>query len=103
MYKRQDDDGQNDIQVGLQIAFDLGSEFGIEGDTLWVKPTISFTVVVLESSEGDAVWDELQNLQVSLLKAFAYSEGILTGGESMFGLLTHPLQLHQLIFLWMLV
>ena len=77
-----DDDGQNDIQVGLQIAFDLGNEFGIEGDTLWVKPTISFTVVALESSEGDAVWDDLQNLQVSLLKAFAYSEGILTGGES---------------------
>ena len=77
-----DNDGNNDIQVGLKIAFDLGDELGIEGDTLWIKPTISFEVVVLESSEGDAVWDELQNLQVSLLKAFAYSEGILTGGES---------------------
>ena len=77
-----DNDGNNDIQVGLKIAFDLGDELGIEGDTLWVKPTISFEVVVLESSEGDAVWDELKNLQVSLLKAFAYSEGILTGGES---------------------
>ena len=77
-----DNDGNNDIQVGLKIAFDLGDELGIEEATLWIKPTISFEVVVLESSEGDTVWDELQNLQVSLLKAFAYSEGILTGGES---------------------
>ena len=77
-----DDDGDNDIQVGLEISFDLGNEWGLEGDTLWIKPTISFTVVVLESSEDDADWDELQNLQVSLMKAFAYSEGILTGGES---------------------
>ena len=77
-----DDDGDNDIQVGLEISFDLGNEWGLEGDTLWIKPTISFTVVVLESSQDDADWDELQNLQVSLLKAFAYSEGILTGGES---------------------
>ena len=60
----------------------MGDEWGLAGDTLWIKPTISFTVKVLESSEDDAVWDELQNLQVSLLKAFAYSDGILTGGES---------------------
>ncbi|MDE0953935.1 MAG: hypothetical protein OR994_04605, partial [Candidatus Poseidoniales archaeon] len=39
-----DDDGDNDIQVGLEISFDLGDEWGIEGDTLWIKPTISFTV-----------------------------------------------------------
>lgn len=77
-----DNDGNNDIQVGLEISFDLGNEWGIAGDTLWIKPTISFTVKVLESSEDDPVWDELQNLQVSLLKAFAYSDGILTGGES---------------------
>ena len=77
-----DNDGNNDIQVGLEISFDLGDEWGIAGDTLWIKPTISFTVKVLESSEDDPVWDELKNLQVSLLKAFAYSDGILTGGES---------------------
>ena len=77
-----DNDGDNDIQVGLQISFDLGDEWGIEGDTLWIKPTISFTVEVLESSQDDSVWDELDSLQVSLLKAFAYSEGIFTGGES---------------------
>jgi len=77
-----DDDGDNDIQVGLEISFDLDDEWGIEGDTLWIKPTISFTVLVLESSQDDSDWDELQSLQVSLLKAFAYSEGILTGGES---------------------
>ena len=77
-----DDDGDNDIQVGLEISFDLGDEVGIEGDTLWIKPTISFTVMVLESSRDDSDWDELQSLQVSLLKAFAYSEGIFTGGES---------------------
>ncbi len=77
-----DNDGENDIQVGLELSFDLGNEWGIEGDTLWIKPTISFTVVVLDSSEDEPVWDELKDLQVSLLKAFAYSEGILTGGES---------------------
>ena len=77
-----DNDGDNDIQVGLEISFDLGDEVGIEGDTLWIKPTISFTVMVLESSRDDSDWDELQTLQVSLLKAFAYSEGIFTGGES---------------------
>ena len=77
-----DDDGDNDIQVGLEISFDLGDEVGIEGDTLWIKPTISFTVMVLESSRDDSDWGELQTLQVSLLKAFAYSEGIFTGGES---------------------
>ena len=77
-----DDDGDNDIQVGLEIAFDLGDELGIEGDTLWIKPTISFTVIVLESSRDDSDWDELQSLQVSLLKAFAYSDGIFNGGES---------------------
>ena len=77
-----DDDGDNDIQVGLEISFDLGDEVGIEGDTLWIKPTISFTVMVLESSRDDSDWDELQTLQVSLLKAFAYSDGIFTGGES---------------------
>ncbi len=77
-----DDDGDNDIQVGLAISFDLGDEFGIEGDTLWIKPTISFTVKVLEDSQNDPDWEDLETLQVSLLKAFAYSEGILTGGES---------------------
>ena len=77
-----DNDGDNDIQVGLEISFDLGDEVGIEGDTLWIKPTISFTVMVLESSRDDSDWDELQTLQVSLLKAFAYSDGIFTGGES---------------------
>ena len=77
-----DDDGDNDIQVGLEIAFDLGDELGIEGDTLWIKPTIYFTVIVLESSRDDSDWDELQSLQVSLLKAFAYSDGIFNGGES---------------------
>ena len=77
-----DDDGDNDIQVGLEISFDLGDELGIEGDTLWIKPTISFTVMVLESSRDDSDWDELQTLQVSLLKAFAYSDGIFNGGES---------------------
>ena len=77
-----DNDGDNDIQVGLEISFDLGDEIGIEGDTLWIKPTISFTVMVLESSRDDSDWDELQTLQVSLLKAFAYSDGIFTGGES---------------------
>jgi len=77
-----DDDGDNDIQVGLEISFDLGDDFGIEGDTLWIKPTISFTVLVLEDSRDDPDWNELDTLQVSLLKAFAYSEGILTGGES---------------------
>jgi hypothetical protein len=38
--------------------------------------------MVLESSRDDSDWAELQTLQVSLLKALAYSDGIFTGGES---------------------
>jgi len=81
-----DDDGDDDIQVGLQVSWDLAGGWGIEGDSLWIEPAIVFSVMVLESSNTDPDWNNLKFLQVSLIKAFAYSaEGAILAlgdGES---------------------
>ena len=78
-----DDDGDNDIQVGLSVAWEFNGGWGIEGDALWIEPGISFTVAVLDDSIDDSDWNNLKFLQVSLIKAFAYSaeDAVLALGE----------------------
>ena len=78
-----DDDGDDDIQVGLSVAWEFAGGWGIEGDTLWIEPGIVFSVKVLEESADDSDWNNLKFLQVSLIKAFAYSssESVLALGD----------------------
>ncbi|MFL2963346.1 MAG: hypothetical protein ACJZ46_03785 [Candidatus Thalassarchaeaceae archaeon] len=78
-----DDDGDDDIQVGLSVAWEFNGGWGIEGDALWIEPGISFTVAVLDDSIDDSDWNNLKFLQVSLIKAFAYSadDAVLALGE----------------------
>ena len=68
-----DDDGDDDIQVGLKISWEFVGGWGIVGDTLWVEPGIVFSVQVLEGSRNDPDWDDLDSLQVSIIKAMSFS------------------------------
>ncbi len=81
-----DDDGDDDIQVGLSVSWELAGGWGIDGDSLWIEPGIVFSVKVLDDSIGDSDWANLKFLEVSLIKAFAYSSGesvlALGDGES---------------------
>jgi len=74
-----DDDGDDDIQVGLSV--DL-NDLELDGSTLSAAAQLDYRITVLQSSLTDSDWDNLETLEVSLLKAFAYSEGILSEGES---------------------
>jgi hypothetical protein len=74
-----DDDGDDDIQVGLSIDM---NDPELDGTTLSVAPQLDYKISVLPSSMTDSDWDNLETLEVSLLKAFAYSDGVLTEGES---------------------
>ena len=80
-----DNDGDDDIQVGLSIS--LGN-FGlnnidIDTGTLWIQPSVSYKVDVLDGSQTDSVWDGMDSLQVSLIKPFAYSspDSVLALGD----------------------
>ena len=74
-----DDDGDDDLQVGLTISFE---NIELDGDTLSVEPQLDYKISVLPDSLTDPDWDDLRTLEVALLKAFAYSEGVLSEGES---------------------
>ena len=64
-----DDDGNDDIEVGLTLEFDFNGGWGINGDRLWIKPTIQFKVdVIEEESPIDPAWDNLERLEVSLVR-----------------------------------
>ena len=78
-----DNDGDDDIQVGLRVDVEFIGGGGIEGDTLWIEPGIEFTVREIENSASDPDWDNMESLQVSLIKAFSYSDSgtILNLGE----------------------
>ena len=80
-----DNDGDDDIQVGLGISLGpIGLENIIsESGTLWIQPAITYSVDALDSSTTDPMWDEVDTLQVSLIKAFAYSspDSILALGD----------------------
>ena len=79
-----DGDGDDDIEVGLTLEFEFNGGWGISGDRLWIKPTIQFKVDVIdEQSPSDPAWDNLKKLEVSLVKAFAYSDTLgIEQGES---------------------
>ena len=74
-----DDDGDDDIQVGLSVNL---NNIDLSGTTLSASPQLDYQVSVLPSSTTDSDWDNLQTLEVSILKALAYSDGILNEGES---------------------
>ena len=80
-----DNDGDNDIQVGLSVSLgNIGLEnIDIETGTLWIQPSVSYTVDVLASSQTDSVWEDMDSLQVSLIKSFAYSspDSVLALGD----------------------
>ena len=78
-----DGDGDDDIQVGLRIDVEFVGGWGIEGDTLWIEPGIEFTVQEIGNSASDPDWGLMDSLQVSLIKAFSYSDSdsVLNLGE----------------------
>jgi len=78
-----DNDGDDDIEVGLKISWEFLGGWGVEDGVLWIEPGISYSVKVLDSSQNDPDWNQLDSLQVSLIKAFAYSgqDSILALGE----------------------
>jgi hypothetical protein len=78
-----DDDGDDDLQIGLKISWEFLGGWGLAGDTLWIEPGIVFSVQVLESSRNDPDWDDLDSLQVSIIKAMAYSgaDSVLALGD----------------------
>jgi len=68
-----DNDGDDDIEVGLKISWEFLGGWGFEEGVLWIEPGISYAVKVLDSSRNDPDWNQMDSLQVSLIKAFAYS------------------------------
>ena len=74
-----DDDGDDDIQVGLTVNL---NDIELSGTTLSAAVQLDYRVSVLDSSTTDTDWDNLRTLEVSILKAFAYSDGVLNEGES---------------------
>lgn len=78
-----DDDSTNDIEVGFTVDTSQSDGWGTEGNpptTLWVEPTIEFSVVALDTQA--TLWDHIEYLEVSLMKQFAYSLNPLGEGES---------------------
>ncbi len=78
-----DDDNTEEIEVGFTVDPSESNGWGTEGNpptTLWVEPTIEFTVKALD--EQATVWDHIEYLEVSLMKQFAYSINPLGEGES---------------------
>ena len=80
-----DNDGDDDIQVGLSVSFgNIGlGNIDIDTGTLWIQPSVSYSVDVLDTSQTDSVWDNMDSLQVSLIKSFAYSspDSVLALGD----------------------
>ncbi len=74
-----DGDGDDDIQVGLTVNL---NNIDLSGATLSAYVQLDYRVTVLPSSTTDSDWDNLQTLEVSIMKAFAYSDGVLNEGES---------------------
>ena len=79
-----DNDGDNDIQVGLSVSLgNIGLEnIDIETGTLWIQPSVSYTVDVLDSVKL-TVFGKTWTPQVSLIKSFAYSspDSVLALGD----------------------
>ena len=63
-----DNDGDNDIQVGLSISlgnFGLGN-IDIDTGTLWIQPSVSYKVDVLDESQTDSVWNAVSYTHLTL-------------------------------------
>jgi hypothetical protein len=78
-----DDDTTAEIEVGLTVDTSESDGWGVEGNpptTLWVEPTIEFTVRALDPSA--TVWNHIEFLEVTMMKQFAYSLNPLGQGES---------------------
>ena len=83
-----DGDGDNDISVGLTIAAlgARGESWDIEfsddlipvPEKLWVRPTFQWRVRMIDSSDG--LWQNMEHMEVSLMKGFAYN--LISSGES---------------------
>tara|TARA_B100000287_G_scaffold434916_1_gene500934 strand:+ start:197 stop:4561 length:4365 start_codon:yes stop_codon:yes gene_type:complete len=69
-------DGIDDIQVGLKLAVSasMGDGWGIEDGTLWIEPGIEYSVREIGNSGSQDHWLQMDSLQVSILKAFTYSD-----------------------------
>ena len=70
----------------IKKKFDVKISFNnidIDTGTLWIQPSVSYKVDVLDGSQTDSVWDEMDSLQVSLIKPFAYSspDSVLALGD----------------------
>lgn len=85
-----------DVSVGLTVSIDPDDGAGIEGTTLWLEPTIEFSVEMFDgqvdlfdlgcagtpsSDTDDPVWNSMGTLRVSLFKQFTYSESLFFGSE----------------------
>ena len=78
-----DGDDYPDIRVGITITFDLSNGWGVEGtppSQLWLEPTIEFRVEVIDPTAE--LWRDMETLEVSLMKSFAYGINPLQSGES---------------------
>jgi len=78
-------DSIDDIDVGLRISWDPSNGWGFEDglSKLWIEPGIQFSVQVLEAEINNPIWEDMDSLQVSLIKAFSYSgtDSFLALGE----------------------
>ena len=78
-------DNIDDIDVGLRISWNPSDGWGFEDgfSKLWIEPGIQFSVQVIEQGNNDAIWADMESLQVSLIKAFSYSgtDSFLATGE----------------------
>ena len=83
-----------DVSVGLTVSIDPNDGAGVEGTTLWLEPTVEFSVEMFDgqvdlfdagcsatpsSDTGDAVWNNMRELRVSLFKQFTFSESLFFG------------------------
>jgi len=83
-----------DVSVGLTVSIDPNDGAGVEGTTMWVEPTVEFSVEMFDgqvdlfdagcaatpsSDTSDPVWNSMGKLRVSLFKQFTFSESILFG------------------------
>lgn len=78
-----DGDDNPDIRVGITVAFDATQGWGVTGSPptqLWLEPTIEFRVEVID--ENAQMWQDMETLQVSLMKSFAYGVNPFESGES---------------------
>ncbi len=83
-----------DVSVGLTVSIDPNDGAGVEGTTLWLEPTVEFSVEMFDgqvdlfdsgcfgtpsTNSNDPVWTDMGTLRVSLFKQFTFSESLFFG------------------------